>query len=155
MLSRIVLHILLIALLLSNCGWFGSDNMDRKEAGDELIRLVNTALDAGIQGKSRPEATPLSFQRCTDDLLGPTDEAMPVFDYEFPYSFLGDDANGFEDRVTSAWEDEGMKITRDDDPEPLHRFAVSEGGFTLGLTVNSGSDQAYIGGSGPCVEAPA
>lgn len=63
-------------------------------------------MQGSRQVKTRGNA--LDFQRCTDDLLGPTEEAMPVFDYEFPYSFLGDDAKGFEDRVTSAWEDEGI-----------------------------------------------
>ncbi len=36
-------------------------DISHEEASDRVIEGVNQALDAGLQGKPRPEATPLSY----------------------------------------------------------------------------------------------
>lgn len=146
--------ILLMLPLLVGCeGWFETGDISHEEASDRVIEGVNQALDAGLQGKPRPEATPLSYRICTDD-LGLDDRATPTFSYVFPLTFLGSDGSAFGEKATAVWKSQGMKITEADNPGILNRFAVSDDGFRFSITVNQEANQVYIGGSGPCVDPP-
>jgi hypothetical protein len=128
--------------------------MDHTQASDRLVELVNDALDAGLQGSPRPEPIPLGYDTCTDDILGPTSQARPTFEYVFALSELPREASSFAEKATDAWENKGMDISREDSEGILSGFAVSDDGFHLSLTVNTKEDQVYIGGSGPCVDPP-
>ncbi len=128
--------------------------MEHKQASDRLVGLVNEALDAGLQGNPRPEPIPLGYDTCTDDILGPTSQARPTFEYVFALSELPGEASSFAEEATGVWESKGMEISREDNGGILDGFAVSDDGFHLSLAVNTKENQVYIGGSGPCVDPP-
>lgn len=128
--------------------------MDYDEASDMVVRLVNEALDAGLDGKERPEPLGLGSDHCTDGLLGPTDQVRPNFSYTFPYMAMGIDTATFAESVTANWRANGMRVRDQDRPRIFRRFAVSEDGYRLSLTINEEIDQISIGGSGPCVDPP-
>lgn len=128
--------------------------MDYQEASETVVRLTNEALDAGLQGKDRPDPLGFGQDNCTDDLTGPTGEVSPDIGYAFAYTALGIDSKGFAERATETWRAKGMKITTQDRGRVIQRFAVSDEGFRFALTINEEIDQISIGGSGPCVEPP-
>lgn len=127
--------------------------METEEANQRLIFLVDAALDAGLQGKPRPEPIPLDYHTCTDALLGPLGDVRPVFDYTFPLSVLGDDAGSFVERATDTLEAEGLRITSLDDERGYLRFASNEN-FNLKISALRTTGEVIIGGSGPCVAKP-
>lgn len=127
--------------------------MSYQEASDRVIESVNEALDAGLQGRARPESTGPGSQLCTGDLVGPTDKVSPNYAFTFPLSHLGDAADSFADNVDTIWENRGMEIIRDDDPPVVRRFASTEEGFRFSVTVNREAEQVHLGGSGPCVDS--
>lgn len=118
------------------------------------MRLVNEALDAGLDGRERPEPLGLGPDNCTDSLIGPTNEVRPNFSYTFNYTDLGVDSGTFVENVIATWQAKGMRVTDHDRPRIFRRFAVSEDGYELSLTINEEIDQISIGGSGPCVDPP-
>lgn len=128
--------------------------MDYDEASETVVRLVNEALDAGLDGKKRPDPLGFGQDNCTDDLTGPTGKVRPNLSYSFPYTELGIDTERFAENGTATWREEGMEITEQDRPSFFRRFAVSEDGYRFSLTINEEIDQISIGGSGPCVEPP-
>ncbi|HVL51586.1 MAG TPA: hypothetical protein VM754_08835 [Actinomycetota bacterium] len=128
--------------------------MDYQEASDTVVQLVNEALDAGLDGKERPEPFGVGPKPCTDNLIGPTGEVSPDFGYAFPYTALGIDSTTFAEQATATWRAKDMRITSLDRPGIFRRFAVSEDGFRFSLTINEEIDQISIGGSGPCVDPP-
>jgi hypothetical protein len=153
-LSKTFSAVLLLAFLVAGCGgWFEMGDISHEDASDRVIEGVNEALDAGLQGKSRPAPTPLSYHICTDD-LGLDNRAMPTFSYVFPLTLLGSEGSAFGERATAVWKSHGMKITESDNAGVLNRFAVSDDGFRFSITVNQQANQVYIGGSGPCVDPP-
>jgi len=128
--------------------------MDYQEASDTMVRLVNEALDAGLDGRERPEPLGPGQKPCTDDLIGPTGEVRPNLSYLFPYTAVGIDSRTFAEQVTATWRAKGMRIAEQDRPRVFQRFAVSEDGFRFSLVINEETDQISIGGSGPCVDPP-
>jgi hypothetical protein len=128
--------------------------MDYEEASDTVVRLVNEALDAGLDGRERPEPLGFGNYPCTDDLIGPTSEVSPGLSYSFPYTALGIDSETFAENATESWRAKGMRITTQDGPHVYQRFAISDDGFRFSLTINEEIDQISIGGSGPCVDPP-
>lgn len=128
--------------------------MDYEEASDTVVRLVNEALDAGLDGRERPEPLGFGNDHCTDNLIGPTGEVRPDLGYSFPYAALGINSEAFAENATETWRARGMAITVLDSPGLYERFAVSEDGYRFSLTINEESDHISIGGSGPCVDPP-
>lgn len=128
--------------------------MDYEEASDTVVRLVNEALDAGLDGRERPEPLGFGNDHCTDSLIGPTSEISPGLSYSFPYTALGIDSATFAERASATWRANGMTVTDQDRPRLFRRFAVSEDGFRFNLTINEETDQISIVGSGPCVDPP-
>lgn len=147
---------IVLTFVLAGCsGCLGKGGMNHEQASTKLMMLVDSGLDAGLNGRDRPQPDPLGYDACTDDLLGPTGEARPAYSYLFQYSVLGDDGQAFADKVAGLWQNEGLRITATkNDPNLIERFAVSDDGFHLSLAVNREIDQVYIGGSGPCVDPP-
>jgi hypothetical protein len=127
--------------------------MEREAANERLVFLVNAALDAGLQGRPKPEAIPLDYDVCTDDLLGPIGEVRPVFDYSFPLSVLGDDVAEFVEMATDVWETEGLQIINRDDEDGFLRFASDEN-FHLKVSALRTTGEVIVSGSGPCVKDP-
>jgi hypothetical protein len=128
--------------------------MDYEAASETVVRLVNEALDAGLDGRERPEPLGLGPDHCTDDLIGPTDKVRPNLNYTFHYAALGIDGASFAESATATWRANGMRVTDQDRPRLFRRFAVSEDGFRIRLTINEDIDQISISGSGPCVDPP-
>lgn len=147
--------VLLIVFLLAGCGgWFEMSDVEHEQASRRLIQLVDEALEAGLQGKARPEPTGLGYHACTDDRLGPTGEANPTYDYRFQYDLLGDAGPEFADKAAEVWRNEGLEITAArNDTGLIERYAEGQG-FNLSLTLNLEIGQVHIGGSGPCVDPP-
>jgi hypothetical protein len=128
--------------------------MDYEEASDTVVRLVNEALDAGLDGRERPEPLGFGNDPCTDSLLGPTSEISPGLSYSFPYTALGIDSAKFAESASATWRANGMRVTDQDRPRLFRRFAVSEDGYRFSLTINEETDHISIGGTGPCVDPP-
>jgi predicted small secreted protein len=145
---------LLAASALTGCQTVFGGGMDYDEASDTVVRLVNEALDAGLAGKARPEPLGFGPHHCTDDLIGPTGEVRPNLHYTFHYTALGIDSAAFAESATESWLANGMRVTDQDRPRLFRRFAVSEDGFRIRLTINEEIDQITISGSGPCVDPP-
>lgn len=145
---------LLVASALTGCQAFFGVRIDYGEASDTVVRLVNEALDAGLDGRQRPEQLGFGDDPCTDDLIGPTSQVSPGLSYSFPYTALGIDGRTFADSVTETWRAKGMTIIDQDRPGHFRRFAVSEDGYRFSVTINEEIDQISIGGSGPCVDPP-
>lgn len=128
--------------------------MDYREASETVVRLTNEALDAGLEGKQRPEPLGFGQDHCSDGLIGPTGEVRPDIGYSFPFTDLGINSSTFAEKATASWRARGMAITTQDRPRVFQRFAVSDDGFRFSLTINEETDQISIGGSGPCVDPP-
>jgi hypothetical protein len=146
--------VLLAASTLTGCQASFGRGMDYEEASDTMVRLLNEGLDAGLDGRERPESLGLGQHNCTDDLIGPTDEVGPTLRYTFHYTALGIDSATFAESVTETWRAKGMRIATQDRPRVYQRFAVSDDGFRFSLIINEEIDQISIGGSGPCVDPP-
>lgn len=152
--AKQAMALLIVALLLTACRLNATDQLEFEEANTMLINFVDGALDSGLQGAERPDQ-PISRspKPCTDDLIGPTSEVSPTYDYLFEYTLL-DDGEGFVERVTEFWEKEGFTINKRDDAEAFRRFATSDDGFSVSVQANQALNQVSIGGSGPCVDPP-
>lgn len=126
--------------------------MSASDAEKQLVLLVNEALEAGLQGKPRPSPFPVGKQVCTDQELSPTGEISSLFTYTFPFRERGIEGDRFANLVTATWRRNGMEIVTNDQPGSYHRFASSEEGFELSVSVLEDVDQITIGGSGPCLD---
>jgi hypothetical protein len=146
--------VLILATTLTGCQPVFGGGVDYEEASDTVVRLVNDALDAGLDGRERPDPLGFGNDPCSDRLIGPTSEVRPDIGYSFPYSALGIDSGTFAENATETWRSKGMAITELDSPGLYERFAVSEDGYRFSLTINEEIDQISIGGSGPCVDPP-
>ncbi len=146
--------LLMLATTLTGCQPVFGGGVDYEEARETVVRLVNEALDAGLDGRERPEPLGFGNDPCTDNLIGPTSEVRPDIGYSFPYAALGIDSETFAEKTTETWRARGMAITELDSPGLYERFAVSEDGYRFSLTINEEIDQISIGGSGPCVDPP-
>jgi hypothetical protein len=128
--------------------------VDYEEASDRMVRLLYEALDAGLDGRERPEPLTLAQHHCTDDLIGPTGQVQPTLRYTFHYTALEIDSATFAESATATWQANGMRVSDQDRPRLFRRFAVSDDGFRFNLTINEEIDQISIRGSGPCVDPP-
>jgi ADP-ribose pyrophosphatase YjhB (NUDIX family) len=146
--------VLLAACTITGCQALFGGGIDYDEASDTVVRLVNEALDAGLDGRERPEPLGFGNDPCTDDLIGPTSQVSPGLSYSFPYTALGIASETFAENATETWRAKGMEITVLDSPRLFERFAVSEEGYRFSLTINEETDHISIGGSGPCVDPP-
>lgn len=134
------------------CSVMGSPRLDHAEAEERLVLLVNESLDAGLDGRARPSPIPPDDQICTDKELSPTGKVSSRFSYTFPYAELQIDGATFAEKSTDALRRQGMKIVVNDSPGTYQRFASSDEGFDLLITVLEAVDQIHVGGSGPCVD---
>jgi hypothetical protein len=109
--TRHVFIVLAIAATIPGCQTPLGGDIDYEEASDTVVRLVNEALDAGLEGRERPEPLGFGNDPCTDDLIGPTSQVRPDLGYSFPYAALGIDSETFAEKATETWRAKGMAIT--------------------------------------------
>lgn len=143
-----------VCLLLVGCLDLGGPSIDHDEAQDRLVSLVNESLDAGLQDRERPSPMPPSDLICTDKELAATGKVYSDFSYTFPYSALQIDGASFAEKSTDFLRKQGMEIVINDAPGRYQRFAESDDGFHVLISVLEDVDQIHVGGSGPCVEPP-
>ncbi len=122
------------------------------EASQELASLIDPAVEAALsKSNARPEPRKGGGQ-CSDPFFGPSQGLRPELTYELPLSVLGDPQT-FISSVEKAWNANGLHVQVDDDDRVMSR-RVSRGPYRARALVNFTSQEAFISGSGPCVEDP-
>lgn len=122
------------------------------EAREELSALIDPAAQAAFgQLNERPNPI-IEEDPCSDPLRALGDGLRPVLRYEVPLA-SDIDPRGIVGAVEEVWRDMGLEIESDDNQRVLVRYSGRDG-YSLRIMVNFANQEAYLGGSGPCVDNP-
>lgn len=124
-----------------------------EEVRTELARLVDPALDAGLENVKRPEAN-VSGGSCHEPLFGPASGIRPHLSYSFSFSIIGGEPKAFLDRVEKYWRGEGLEVVIDETEEARILFSGKDGGYNISASIVYETMEARIGGTGPCIDDP-
>jgi len=123
-----------------------------EEVRNELARLIDPALDAGLGEAERPEAS-IGGGYCHEPLIGPANGIRPTLGYTFSWTVLEGDPNDFLKGVEDHWRSEGLEIEVDETDNARILFSGKDG-YNLSAAIIFDSMEADIGGYGPCVDHP-
>lgn len=123
-----------------------------EESREELTSLLEPAFRAGFD-----ESVGVALEAthgCHDPFYGPREHGLSIHVfYRVPYAEVRDHAE-FLDRVSRAWQEIGLEISPDYNTEGLDTLFSGRDGYSLQAFLNDQTQEAYIGGSGPCVDNP-
>lgn len=132
---------------------FLGSTLSYEEADAKLRKLVDGALQAGLDGGEISEEPTVWDEICTDSNLAPTGRIYPTYTYHFPLEQLGPHRKDFVERVADYWDAQGLRLDPDNAMEGIiAMFATSSEGFAFEAFENDRTGMALVTGSGPCVE---
>lgn len=149
--------IIFLQLMLVFAGCNPADEITTfEDSSAALVRLIDGALTAGLNGSPAPTPPDVYELVCVDDELAPTGKVQPEYRYHFPSEALGKDPDGvaFVEAAGNTWKEKGIDVSRADNPGIVRNFGKGRG-FTLQVFVNFRTNMVLVSGNGPCVPKPA
>lgn len=112
------------------------------------MALVEDGLAAGLEGRQYSEGVDPYPELCIDSR---PDKYYPHYVHHFPASVLGDDPDGFVQRVEEYWASQRVKLEPiGQGPDTSGSYGSTRSGARLRVFVNQRTGMVLVAGSGAC-----